>query len=145
MICLKCSKILESCKKVKLLENVNRKDILDSLPYIIFAYKGSTKNTIIKNMEEYIKKEDTTHLGHLPNMIYVLDKDYCLIKCKNYMENEKNVKDCYKKVFSDKEPLLGLFSYLLKLTEEWSAEPQKHTMPIEKYIENEVGIDMDDW
>jgi len=136
--------LLESCKKLKSLKNINRNDMW-SIPYIIFAYKGLDKKTILDNIQKKIdESKNGINLMNLPNVIYVLKKDCCLVKCRNYYEAGQTVTSCYKEVFIDTEPLLGVFKYLLKLTEEWYAKPEKNTMPIDDYIKNEVNT-FEDW
>jgi len=141
------NKILESCREVKSLKNINKqyKNSLWNLPYIIFAYDGNKKETILNNIDKYINKSDSIiNLIHLPDIIYILDQNFCLVKCRNYYEIGQTVTSCYKEVFIDTEPLLGVFKYLLKLTEEWYAKPEKNTMPIDDYIKNEVNT-FEDW
>ena len=129
------SSIVESCKKVR--------DLQSDLPYIAFRYQGNSQKTLIENMQKKLANGQGFHVGHLPNIIVVLRQNYCLVRGNNWHHANATVEEVYSEVLTDEKVLLGLFSYLLKLIEEWSAKPEKHSMPIKKYLEDKITLD--DW
>ena len=135
------SKALKSCKKLKHLEisrkQENSKVIIDRqrIPYILFAYSGTTCDTLKKHLKDYCKKQNDNY-RILPDLIIVLDQGYYFLKTNAWQYAGVTFDEAYK-VVSDKEiVLLAIYEYILKLIEYWFVNPSEHTMPIEEYTKD---------
>lgn len=132
---------LSSCKKLKELKIIGRnrdQTIIsdpDRVPFILFAYKGPTINTLRKHLRESENK-----LWELPDLIVVLDKGYYFAKGHNWMNAGQTVDSVYRVKDDDNSCLLGIFEYILKLIEYWFINPAEHTMPIEDYTKDRPSL-----
>jgi len=117
----------KNVKRLNLL-NVNN-NFSDTVPFIIFAYKGPTIATLKKQIEKFVTQE-SIHYGVVPDLIVVLNKGYYLTR-QNSWETANSVEDVYKINKNKEEVLYGIFAYLLKLVEEWNA----NKMPLKEYFE----------
>lgn len=144
------NKVLSASTQIKNLENVNSNLSENddfNVPYIVFAYDGLTEKILFEAMDAFLNKNKNTHFGHLPELVVVMGKnrDYCYRKTSSWQyTNTKAAKDCYVKDSNGDEVLLGLFKYMLELVEKWVSEPQKHTMPVQKYVEEYIDW-MKEW
>lgn len=132
-------KALDSCEKLKKLR-LNRIDkdctnIIDTetVPFILFAFKGPKLNTLLKKLKDVERRA-------LPDLIVVLDKSYYLEKNTNFFNAGTEIQDIYTAHENCNCILLGIFTYLLKSVELWSRYPDKHFMPVDRYVENLQGF-----
>ena len=130
---------LNSCKKLKSLEIPTRRTdyIIDpqTVPFIIFSYKGPTLKTLKKQIKNYNDQPDI-NFRLLPDLIVVLERGYYLLKSTGWRSAGMTVDQLYN-VKDDKEfVLLGMYEFILKLVEYWFLNPSEHTMPIKEYTKN---------
>jgi len=125
---------LRSCEKLKQLEFAGhpreRTSFVDTdkIPFIVFAYKGPTLETLTKRLAE---SEITPR--SLPDLIVVLDRGYCLAKTNSWQFAGGKADDLYRIKKGGDAVLLGLYEYVLRLVERWFSKPSEKTMPIGKY------------
>ena len=126
---------LKSCEKLKGLEifkNSNDSPVVDPqrVPFIVFAFKGPTLETLKKHLNKH------SNIRELPDLILVLDKGYCLVKDRSWHNILDSTISGYSVSDGQDEVLVHLFKYIIGIVEYWSANPSDHTMPIEKYTKN---------
>ncbi len=132
---------LSSCKKLKKLQITGRtrdKATIcdpDRIPFILFAYKGPTINTLKKQLSE-----SEIGLRELPDLIVVLNRGYYLVKGPNWTSIDQSVDSVYQVKDDHDSSLLGIFEYILKLIEYWFINPAEHTMPIEDYTRDRPSL-----
>ena len=126
---------LASCKKIKGLEIPNRPSkgaVVDPqrVPFIVFAFKGPTLETVKKhlNIEPLIRD--------LPDLIVVLDRGYYLVKNNSWKFHCDQNEDAYMVKEDSDTVLLGIYEYILNIIEFWAANPSIHTMPIREYTKD---------
>ncbi|MGR8980044.1 MAG: DUF6602 domain-containing protein [Gammaproteobacteria bacterium] len=141
--------VITACHKVKKLERKWQRDTsqtissntgkfinVNSVPYIVFAYKGCTEKTLYNHMETHAKTiNQNGKIVHeyLPDLILVLDRGYCLEK-KQSDEGIESFEDRYLKLGEKNEfVLLGLFDYLIRLINDFAENQSSYIMPIDKY------------
>lgn len=153
---------LNNCEKTKKLE-VKRKGMnnstglpivdKDRIPYIVFCFKSSKKNTIFKHLVEWYSernKNDKINFRHLPDMILSIevgnnnkngkvDKGYCLRKKENWMFAGTELSEIYQEEI-DKNPLYYLYNYLVKIIAKWTENPSLFSMPVEDYTTHDENI-----
>lgn len=131
--------VMLSCKKVKELQRFEQsicytqQGLVDvsKVPYILFCYKGCTLNSLVKNIQDLIDTQEIAYKD-LPDLILVLDRGYCLEKPIS-VADELPIEEYYTR-FEDKEKvLLFIFTYLMKLIEDWASNSSRYAMPIKKY------------
>jgi len=136
-------KALNSCKKAKILNKINRpidfNDIeLSTIPFIIFAFNGPKKETVISSLKNYIElneNKSTYIYKYLPDMIVVLDgknETYVIYKTKNWIYAGQNFEDIFK-YYDEGVKLLAPFKLLNSLVELWSCNIVNNRMPINDY------------
>ena len=141
---------LKNCYKLKSLEKLNsgeiklNKDILDLrfVPYIIFAFRGSSKQSVFSNIDRHIKSHNKNYL-HLPDIIVNLEKGYYLIKDKNstYFSSTTKAEELYSVYDSSSDYVLkGLFDYVLSASEHLSISPEDFKMPFKEYTEKSSSL-----
>lgn len=143
------NRITTSCHKVKKLTrnwkrdssqniscNTGRFCDVEKAPYIVFAYKGCTEETLYRHMETHSKalnEGGNIKQEYLPDLILILEQGYCLEK-KFSDEGIHSFRDRYQKI-DEKENLvlMGLFDYLIRLVNDFAENQSSYIMPIEKY------------
>lgn len=132
---------LVSCKKLKELSiqsshQCEESFIVDqtTVPFVLFAFKGPKISTLKNHLNK------NTNPRELPDLIVVLDKGYYLVKHKNWHNAVGKMEDKYRVSDNQETVLLGIFEYILGIIEVWSANPKKHSMPIEAYTKNMPSI-----
>jgi hypothetical protein len=143
------NKVITACHKVKKLErkwkrgssqtvsfNTGKFINVNSVPYIVFAYKGCTDKTFYKHMEAHAKtinQNKKIEHEYLPDLILVLNRGYCLEK-KQSDEDINSFEDRYLKLGEKQElVLLGLFDYLIRLINDFAENQSSYIMPIDYY------------
>lgn len=134
---------LDNCCKVKKLKKVNGGKLelstttidLGTVPYLVFALKGSKYKAVLKTIDRYLNRKELT-FKEAPDIITVVDQGYYLIKQKNWFFNEAaEAKDIYKSVEAEEHTLLGIYDFILSLSEHLSESPQDFKMPLKRYTE----------
>lgn len=145
---------MSNCYKVKKLSKVNRGKLqlskskihLCTVPYLIFAFTGVSSNAVLKNIEKHLTENNKT-FKYAPDIIVVLEQGYSLIKQESWMFGPmKTSNDVYKVIKSDKHALLGLYDFILSVSEHLSTSPEDFKMPLEDYTESFATLDdLFDW
>ncbi|WP_023603300.1 DUF6602 domain-containing protein [Aliivibrio logei] len=134
---------LKNCYKVKALNKVNDGELelskgsldLRTVPYVIFAFSGGSKEVVLDNIDRHMNKHSNS-FKDIPDIIVVLDAGYCLTKKKSWMLTGNNeARDVYRVTESDDYALLGLYDYILSVSEHLSTSPADFKMPLREYTE----------
>lgn len=135
--------ILDASRKVKalnrsvVLKNGSLALKLDKIPYIVFAYSGVSRDTILKHINNYAVRYKVSLNDFTPDMIVVLDQDFYI--CRNdgwqfpivpggYFRDWQGVGD---------ENLVGLYNYLNNLIKAHISELR--VLEINKYFDKSIG------
>lgn len=145
---------MSNCYKVKQLGKVNggelklskSKIILSTVPYLIFAFTGLSDDAVLKNIDSHLA-DNGKSFKDAPDIIVVLDKGYFLVKHEVWMyAGEKSAKEVYKVIKSEKHALLGLYDFILSVSEHLSTSPEDFKMPLQQYTEKITTFDdIFDW
>jgi hypothetical protein len=145
---------MSNCYKVKQLDKVNggelklskSKILLCTVPYLIFAFTGGREDSVLRNIDSHLAGNKKS-FKDAPDIIVVLDKGYSLVKHEGWIyAGGKKAKDVYKVIKSEKHALLGLYDFILSVSEHLSTSPEDFKMPLKQYTEKITTFDdLFDW
>jgi len=126
------SKVLKSCKKLKLLKRENHglmSQVFDPLkvPFSVFAYKGPKITTIKTKLDNFKCTPQ-----ELPDAIAVLDPGYFLSKNQNRHSMNKH-NECYNEITNKELVLFSYFKYLTEINNEFLRDFKFFEVPIGNY------------
>lgn len=129
---------LDHCKKIKALKRTKKlanrnATTLESVPYVIFAFKGPRKQTLLDALNEYAEANGIALDMFCPEMIVVLESDYYL--CKNDGWQFPYVEGGYWRDWTGlpHETLVGIYNYLNNLIQSYLGTP--HTFSVGPYFD----------
>lgn len=129
------NKALSTCMKAKSLEiksDRNNDENLKEVPFIVFAFTGCMLKTMLKTLEKYSQRKDTS-IKDLPDLIVVLDRGYSLWRTESVGDFCNDTYNIYTED-NENETLLTIFYFLLKRIEYWFGTTE-NSMPIDMYID----------
>lgn len=94
-------------------------------PCIIFAFKGPSYETLLKNINKYAEENSISLDEFSPDIVVILDSDYYL--CRNDGWIFPPVPNCYFRNWEGlpHENLVGLYTYLFNLSQSYTQSPPK--------------------
>lgn len=132
---------LDQCRKIKALRrNVTLEcdtpaAKLTSIPCIIFAFRGPSKETLMKSINKYAAKHNISLNMFCPDMVVVLEADYYLCKNDGWQFPIIPVEGAYFRDWSGlpHENLVGLYNYLNNVIQSFTASSSR--VDIGQYFE----------
>jgi len=118
---------LTSLRRSVVLESNSLAAKLDAVPCILFAFKGPKKDTLLKSINDYAKKQSISLNAFCPDMVVVLDKDYYVCKNDGWQFPVVPIPGAYFRDWSGlpHENLVGLYNYLNNLIQSFgTASPR---------------------
>lgn len=96
-----------------------------SIPCLIFAFRGPSKGTLIRLINEYAQKKKTALNTFCPDMVLVLENDYYVCKNDGWQFPVEPVAGAFFRDWSGlpHENLVGLYNYLNNVIHVYSADP----------------------
>lgn len=90
-----------------------------STPYVLFAYKGPTAETLCEKLINYRDTNNIEFEDFLPDIITVLDRRYTLVRNNGWVYVKED-ESLYKKASGD-DNLLDLFMFVTRTIEAWNS------------------------
>ncbi|NOI60513.1 DUF6602 domain-containing protein [Vibrio coralliilyticus] len=109
-----------------------RQSNLEHTPYIVFAYKGATKETLVKNIENYARETDQVDYSfelHGPELIINLEQGFYIYKNNDWLwPRQSEVQDVPYVIWEapkgkEGEALAGLYILLSNLSTAFLLRP----------------------
>jgi len=99
---------------------------LETIPCVIFAFKGPQKNTLINSINEYAKTNSISLNAFCPDMVVVLANDYYVCKNDGWQFPVVPIAGAYFRDWSGlpHENLVGLYNYLNNIIQLYLSEPR---------------------
>jgi len=95
--------------------------ILETTPCFLVAYKGPTRETILKKLEEYSTVHKISKHEYWPEVITVIDRGYNIVKDDGWFKAPTDGVYTLHNDYSD-ECLAGMFTYLTQIVEAWNSK-----------------------
>lgn len=94
---------------------------LKTTPCFLVAYKGPTRSTLLRKLNEYGNKNGIEKDSYWPEVITVIDRGYHIVKDNGWL---KAPTDGFYTLHNDStdECLAGLFTYLTLIVEAWNSK-----------------------
>jgi hypothetical protein len=134
---------LESCYKIKQLKRnvelifTDQALILHTIPYIIFAFTGLSKDKILDHIQNFARAKKVPREECTPDMVVVLNKDYYI--CRNNGWQFPMVPGGFYRDWTgvSDENLVGMYNYLNNLILSYNSKPRIINIP--RHFEKSIG------